>query len=336
MKKFLLFILMLFVLGPISVSADQIYNIDMNIFIEQNGSAHVTEIWDVQASSGEEWCKLFANLENVDISNVYVELDGLRLTNDKWKPNGSLKDKARAYGINHTSKGMELCFGKIDKERHTFKFGYDIANYIVNTSDGQVLYHVLAQNVKADKFYADIMLYYSAPDNFEVWGYGYDGNAYVEGGKLVFSKYDTLNNDYVVALAKFPADTFHTEYKVSKFNSFKDVVEDAKNAGYEYSKVFKSGFKFIFLDFLFILIGIFVVLLTIEFIVRHKTGKSLLKNEKFLRFLRRVKEIFGKLFRKIIVLYRKLSPKLIQIFKKLGRKIKMLFKKIFKKKNNNN
>ena len=51
--KYILFSLVLLV--PFSVKADHLYNVDMNVNIEKDGTANVTEIWDVKADNGSEF-----------------------------------------------------------------------------------------------------------------------------------------------------------------------------------------------------------------------------------------------------------------------------------------
>ena len=79
-KKLLLFILMLLV-TPISVNAsNKIYNIDIDVNLEQDGSANITEVWDVDGDDGTEWYKVINNLGNMELSNFTVSMDGEQLT----------------------------------------------------------------------------------------------------------------------------------------------------------------------------------------------------------------------------------------------------------------
>lgn len=320
MKKVFMLTLMLIMLIPACVKAeDHIYRMEVNIYLDEDGTARVTEVWDVQADGGTEWCKQISNFEKTEVKGFYVQKDGKKLESKDWKTNGSLEENAGHYGIRYISGGYELCFGKEDNERHEFMFGYELSNYILDTEDSQVLYHVLAPNVKVDSFYADILAFYSLPNDLEVWRYGFDGNSYVSQGRIVYSNYDGIAGQYVTAVVKFPKDTFRKTKTIKEFSTFNDIIENAENKGYEYKNM-KNGWRFIFLDFVFIVLGIIVVLLIIEFIYRKVKGKSLLKNEKIAKitnsFVNRIKKVF---------------KKLIELIKKLFVKIKKLFNKNFKK-----
>ena len=240
MKKIFLFILMLIIM-PLSVNAsNNIYNIDINVNLQKDGSAVIDEVWVVRGSDGTEWYKVLNNLGNSEISNFKVLMDYKELTyKDNWDINASLKEKALYYGINNTSQGIELCFGKYDYKKHTFILHYTLSNMVFNTSDSQVLYFKFIDklsNVNFIKYNLTISSYYEFPNDLDVLGYGYKGYAYVENGKIKMSNVvdDDMNNKYVVSLVKFPLGTFNTDNKYSKYNSFQDVYNEARKGSFNY------------------------------------------------------------------------------------------------------
>ena len=232
-KKILLFLLVLF--APIWVYADHIYNIDMDIYLDESGNANITEIWDVKADSGSEWYKQLYNLGTEELSDFKVSMDGNDLQYKSWNVNESLSAKSGYYGINYVSEGLELCFGKGDMERHKFTLTYKLSNFITNTSDAQVLYQTLFPNVTLDNFTVVVSSFYEFPDTLDVWGFGYQGLAYVEDGKIKMTNDGyTVSDDYVVLLAKFPTGTFTTDNYNGDFGSFDDVLKMAKQGTFEY------------------------------------------------------------------------------------------------------
>ena len=240
MKKIFLFILMLIIM-PLSVDAsNNIYNIDINVNLQKDGSAVIDEVWVVRGSDGTEWYKVLNNLGNSEISNFKDLMDYKELTyKDNWDINASLKEKALYYGINNTSQGIELCFGKYDYKKHTFILHYTLSNMVFNTSDSQVLYFKFIDklsNVNFIKYNLTISSYYEFPNDLDVLGYGYKGYAYVENGKIKMSNVEDedMNNKYVVSLVKFPLGTFNTDNKFSKYNSFQDVYNEARKGSFNY------------------------------------------------------------------------------------------------------
>lgn len=252
-KKIAVFFIMMFIM-PISALADTIYSVKMDINILEDGTANVEEIWDVKADSGSEWYKTMYELNNSELTNYKVTMDGNELSYKDWNVNETLSEKSGYYGINYASNGIELCFGKTDYERHTFVISYTLSNYVFNTNDSQVLAWVIYPKAEVNYFNAEISSYYSFPDTLEVWGYGYKGYAYVENGVIKVSTESGLYNDYVSVLVKFPLSTFNTTNIDSRYQTFDDVYKVAEEGTFEYDYGTDSNNStfdiiFIFLNF---------------------------------------------------------------------------------------
>ena len=238
MKKVFIFVLMLLIM-PINVSAsNKIYSIDIDVNINEDGSANITEVWDVDGSDGTEWYKVIKNLGNMDLFNFRVSMDGNMLTYKDWNVNESLSQKKGYYGINRISDGLELCFGKYDYDRHKFVLNYKLTNFVFNTDDSQIIYFNFIDrlsDVNFDDFSVTISSYYNFPDTLDVWGYGYKGYAYVKDGKIEMSNESDMDNKYVVLLAKFPLNTFATDNSYTDYNTFDDVYNRAEEGAFEYN-----------------------------------------------------------------------------------------------------
>ena len=238
MKKVFIFVLMLLIM-PINVSAsNKIYSIDIDVNINEDGSANITEVWDVDGSDGTEWYKVIKNLGNMDLFNFRVSMDGNMLTYKDWNVNESLYEKKGYYGINRISDGLELCFGKYDYDRHKFVLNYKLTNFVFNTDDSQIIYFNFIDrlsDVNFDDFSVTISSYYNFPDTLDVWGYGYKGYAYVKDGKIEMSNESDMDNKYVVLLAKFPLNTFATDNSYTDYNTFDDVYNRAEEGAFEYN-----------------------------------------------------------------------------------------------------
>ena len=231
-KKIILFLM--FMLVPFSVKADTIYKVDMNIYINEDGSADVQEIWDVKASDGSEWYKTMKQMNGIELTDFKVSMDGQELTYKTRNPSESLSAKKGYYGINYISDGLELCFGKYDFKRHTFTLTYKLSDFVFNTSDSQITYFTLMPSITADAFSATISSYYEFPDTLDVWGYGYKGYAYVKDGKIYMINEEGLHKEYVTMLVKYPQETFKTDFTSDDFNSFDDVYNMAEDGTFDY------------------------------------------------------------------------------------------------------
>lgn len=230
-KGILLFLFVLLI--PSFVLADEVYKIDMKVNILKDGTANITEVWDVMADDEDtsEWYKQMDQLGNSEVKNFEVLMDGKELKEKSWDIGETREGKAGYYGINYTSDGIELCFGSVDDERHQFTLNYTITNFIYNTFDSQVLYWTLIPklNMDVDEFKISVDSYYEFSDTLDVWGYGYDGYVYVVDGKIEMNHpyYGLDDDEYVVLLAKFPLNTFETKNTYDGYNYFDDVYDDA-------------------------------------------------------------------------------------------------------------
>ena len=249
-KKIMLFVVLLFVFVPRLVMADHIYNVKMDIYLNEDGSANITEEWDVKADSGSEWYKQLYNLGTQELSNYKVTRDGVELKEKNWDVDESLSEKNGYYGINYVSEGIELCFGKGDMNRHKFTMYYTLSNFITNTSDSQVLYQTLLPNATVDNFTVTVSSFYAFPDTLDVWGFGGQFLAYVKDGKIELNSDGySLNNDYVVLLAKFPVGTFKTDNYNGDFSNFQSILDMANEGTYEYD--YGTSYKETLMDKIF-------------------------------------------------------------------------------------
>ena len=243
MKKIFYLAISLFFLFATKVDArDTIYSINMDIYLDKSGNANITEVWDVKADGGTEWFKQIENMGNSNISNFTVYMDNAPLTYKEWNIGENLEQKKGYYGINKIEDGIELCFGKADFNRHTFRFSYTLSNFVFNTNDSQILIWRLVNKTDANfsDFKIIIRSYYQFPDSLDVWATGYKGLAYVKDGIITISNEDMdkmTNDSYVVALVKFPLNTFETENAHDTFKSFEDVQKAYSEGTYAYDEM---------------------------------------------------------------------------------------------------
>ena len=101
-RKILLIILLFIIFIPIKVFAkNDIYTKDAKIYITKDGTAQVTETWDVKGEDGTEWYIPLTNLGESEISNFTVQMDNKPLKFKNWDIDESLNEKAGYYGYNY-------------------------------------------------------------------------------------------------------------------------------------------------------------------------------------------------------------------------------------------
>ena len=230
--KTLLFVLLFFFFILIgNVEANSFNSINMDIYIDKNGNAHVTEIWDYTADSGTENFHSYKNIGNSKFTDFTVkEGNNVYTTLSSWDVDASFNSKAYKCGINYVSDGVELCFGISSYGRHTYSLSYTITNFVSNLTDSQMAYWELipSGSVKKDvyiKIYSD----FDYSNDLPVWGYGnYGGTCYVYDGYIEMQPDGKLDsNEYMTILIKFPLDTFHTSSTLNEdFDYYYNMAEE--------------------------------------------------------------------------------------------------------------
>ena len=273
--KYFVLVVFMFLLNISIIRANEIYSIDVDITLDEEGNGIVTEIWDMKVNKGTENYKPMGDLGNSNITNFHVtDETGREYTYlSNWNINGTLSSKAYKNGFNHSSDGIELCWGMSTYGKHTYTLTYNVSNMIYNVDDAQILYWKLI-NDNMDPAPKRFSVKISGPnyyeDTLDVWGYGYKGYAYVENGSIYMSNVEDRNfksNEYAVALVKYPINTFRTDNYTNKFHTFDEVLELAKKGSFTHDygektstfdiifPVIMALFQFFFWIFIVILLG---------------------------------------------------------------------------------
>ena len=110
--KILIIILISIFIIPFKVEANSISSIDMNIYIDSNGTAHIKEIWTANLDEGTEGYKPYYNIGDAKITDFTVTENNKEYeTIETWETSGTLKSKAYKSGIKDINNGVELCCG---------------------------------------------------------------------------------------------------------------------------------------------------------------------------------------------------------------------------------
>lgn len=220
-------------LFPLVVKANTINKIDMDIYVDKNGTAHVTETWSANLTQGTEGYKPYYNLGNANITNFRVSENGnnYEFVNN-WNTNDSFNNKAYKNGINYISDGIELCWGISEYGYHNYTLTYEIEGFVASLTDADMIYWTLIPYELSSKP-NDVHIKIYSDDYFsqelDVWGYGnYGGTAYVYDGYIEMNSEGTLNsNEYMTILVKFDKGTFNTYNTINKdFNYYYEMAEE--------------------------------------------------------------------------------------------------------------
>lgn len=269
-KIILIFIMAIILFGiNKTVQANSISKIEMDIYVDNNGDAQITEKWTCYANEGTEIYHPYYNLGKSQITNLSVSEGTKKYTTlNSWDTSGSLSSKANKCGINEISNGLELCWGISNYGSHTYTVKYNISKFVSELTDAQMIYWTLIpydfSNSVGDvkiKIHSDEYI----QDAIEVWGYGnYGGLAYVSDGAIYMDSDGSLSkNEYMTILVKFPLGTFNAENKLNK--DFEYYFEMAQDGATSYSKETYNSFSWIF-GIISVLIYIIPILFVILFL----------------------------------------------------------------------
>lgn len=245
-----------------SINAESISSINMDIYIDNNGDAHVTETWVANPTEKTEYYHAFHNIGNSTITDFEVRDESRTYTLVEWNVDASFSNKSYKYGYNYTNNGVELCFGKSSYSRHTYTLTYTIKKFVSQVDDADIVYWNLLSSISPAPSSVNIVIYSDTPfeDNLDVWGYGYkDGYAYVYDGKVYLSTEGKLNSDeYMVALIKFPKGTYKTTNILN--HDFNYYYEMAQKGAVSHEENALLGAIFAILSFAF---WIFIIVIIV-------------------------------------------------------------------------
>ena len=265
-----------------NVEANSIKSIDIDIYVDEEGNADVTEVWNCSTSKGTEVYHPYYNLGKSQITDLTVsEGDKVYETLPTWKTSGTFSKKAYKCGINKISNGIELCWGISEYGFHTYTVKYKITNFVLNLKDSQIIYWTLIPHDFSNeidkssiKIHADSVF----DESVEVWGFGdYGGICTVRNGIVeMLSNNKIEKKEYMTILVKFPENYFNSNN--SSGNNFQYYLDMAEKNSVKYSKEDLSS---VILLVFVIVFSLFPTLLSLAlgFILGHKPSSSL-KNKK--------------------------------------------------------
>lgn len=240
MKKIFNFLIIgfAFIMFSSNVKANNISKISMDIYVDNNGDAYITEVWNAYLSSGTEGYRYYGNLGNSEILD-YMVSDQTKIytsynSSGSWNVNASFDDKAYKYGIYDAGDHKELCFGISNYGSNIYTLKYKITGFVATTEDSDIIYwELIPSNLDVDNVYIKIHSDFNYEDTLDVWGYGnYGGYAYVYNGYIEISNDSLSSSEYVVALVKFEKGTFNTTNEIS--GNFDKYYEMAENGATHY------------------------------------------------------------------------------------------------------
>lgn len=217
-----------------SVAGQITRDVKINILLSKDGTARVTEVWDVVAESGTELYLVRDNLGDIVVGDLEVRDETGRqyIFEDNWDIDRSLAQKAYRCGIvRRSGGGCELCWGLGSYGSHVYTATYNMTNAVKSLTDYDVLHlQVLSDGIQPPVQHVSVSVSY--PENdlegdpVRCWGFGFSGQIGLEGDSVVAESYGPLSSDSsVILLIRFDKGIFAPTSISSK--SFEDIQKKA-------------------------------------------------------------------------------------------------------------
>lgn len=230
-------ILSLIVIPGERVWANENKGIQVEVTLHQDGSASIRELWDMVVDEGTELYKPMTMLEDQELVNYQVKVDGQALTyQDNWDVDASREDKAGYYG----RADGELNWGIGSYGSHSYEISYQINNFVAQSQTEQMVFWKLVNDSMSpapEKIQIRLkseLEPLTLENNYRVWAFGFRGKLSFEDGQiLALSQGDFDGSNYATLLLRIPSGTYQTGLQLDK--RFEDYLRTAfEGSDYNY------------------------------------------------------------------------------------------------------
>ena len=247
------FLTLVFVLPMtmLSFGAEEINLIKVNVELQDDGSAHITQIWDVYTDSGTEFYIPMGNMRDMQVQNFTVKDETGRIFDfqDDWDINASLEEKAYKNGFNYTGgDSFEMCWGKGSYGSHTYTLSYTLTNMVQSYPDYDgFLVRFINSNMSPAPKMGKVVITRAGVDPKEsfvatetgVFGFGYSGYINVLDGQIVAETDQSMDeSNSMTLMVRLPKGLLNPVSAGS--GTFSDLEERAKE-GSDYTEEFDGA-----------------------------------------------------------------------------------------------
>ena len=231
-----------FLLGVAAFGKNTVHKVDISLQLQRNGSAVVTEVWDMYVDQATEWYLVRENLGDISIEGLSVkdETGHKYFTEPEWNSDRSRSEKARRCGIIHKRKGVEICWGIGDYGDRVYTVTYTMTNVVKSLTDADMLHlQLLSPGLSSKPELVEVHIYGPGltKDNVRFWGFGFEGwSGFVEDdeaglpGAIAMGTSGRLSS--VIVLVRFEKGLFQSPSELNR--GFEQVLAEVlKGARFE-------------------------------------------------------------------------------------------------------
>lgn len=240
-----LVLISLFSIHDVNAQGTFLNDLTMDVFIQEDGSAHIKEIWDMNVYEGTEVYKVFDNLNESKITNLKVlDEKGNQYENiGEWNIDFDKEEKDGKCGLVTKDNGYELCFGIGEYGQRVYTFEYDLSYFVKEYDDYQGINMAFFSESTLEPRKARIVVsspFQFSEENSKIWAFGYNGSVLFEEGKVIMLANETiLENGKMQLLMKIEQPLFTDAYPIN--DNFESIIEDAKDGSYYDDNEYQQG-----------------------------------------------------------------------------------------------
>ena len=234
MKKILATLLCL-CLAAFTLAGQEIRNIDETVVIRPDGSARITQVWDVNVVSGTEFYLPFDHLGPIEISDLQVSENGEDFVaeGDGWDTDRTREQKRGRCGIVRKKNGVELCWGQGDYGDHVWTVRYTVSGMVMKMGEYNGLYFSFVNpGLCAPPQHVKVLLVNETggPDwteeNVKVWGFRSESEIFVEDGAVHAESLEPFrSSSAMTVLVRFDQDLLTPAVEYDKaFEAIMDIA----------------------------------------------------------------------------------------------------------------
>ena len=257
-----------------SFGKNNVAKIEMEVTLNNNGSAHITEVWSGTFDEGTEVYKPIDD-KSLTVRNLKVSKDGRDyIEAAKWDINETFDHKAWRYGINRTSSGIEICFGISAYGNGTYTFSYDIDPVVKSYNDYDGFNFKFVNSGMSTTPTAIMIKIHNgneamplSTDNSRIWAFGFDGETAIgDNTGVAFSTTPLYENNQGIVMMRFHKGLFAPNITID--DTFEELVQNVAFENSFYKEVIEYNNRSPFEEFLATLIHIvFIIAMGCFFII---------------------------------------------------------------------
>ena len=222
----------------LAVQAQEIRDIDVTVRLQRDGSALVTQKWDVNVVKGTEWYIPVNGSKPRYIHDLSVVENGIVYESDgrRWNSDRSLEKKTHRCGIIEKSGGdIELCWGQGPYGDHVYEASFVIDHLVQSFDDYDGFnWQFLNDDWSVRPKHAAITIINESghpgdSSSVKGWGFGFIGELWFEGDTLRAESTERFSYESsMIIMMRFDKGIFEPQTSVD--GSFTKLQEHSKAA----------------------------------------------------------------------------------------------------------